>query len=131
MKVELSNKRSHRTSPPSSFENQTIVLVLIRDFKSLAGISAVASFEGEPPLRVVDEDLVDLPRRDAPAEHLGHDVLQDVGVAVASELGEAVLGVDVVRDDHLVLVALLHEERQAGGEKSREEKSSLQTAIWG
>ena len=72
-----------------------------------------ALLEGQPAFRVVDEDLVHLVLRDAPRQHLRHDVLQDVGVAVAAVLGEAVLGVDVVRDHDIVLVALLHEERQS------------------
>lgn len=72
-----------------------------------------ALFEGEPLFGVVDEDLVHLPLRDAPPQHLWHDVLQDVGIAVAPELGEAILGVDVVRDHYLVLIALFHQKRQA------------------
>ena len=72
-----------------------------------------ALLEGQPAFRVVDEDLVHLVLRDAPRQHLRHDVLQDVGVAVTAVLGEAVLGVDVVRDHDIVLVALLHEERQS------------------
>lgn len=78
-----------------------------------------ASFEGQPAFGVVDEDLVHLVLRDAPPQHLGHDVLQDVRVAVASELGEPVLGVDVVGDHDLVLVALLHQERQAERQQSK------------
>lgn len=73
-----------------------------------------ASFEGEPPFRVVDEHLVHLPLRDAPLQHLWDYILQDVRIAVAAKLGEAVLGVDVVRDHYHVLVALLREESQAG-----------------
>lgn len=72
-----------------------------------------ALLEGQPAFGVVDEDLVHLVLREAPRQHLRHDVLKDVGVAVAAVLGEAVLGVDVVRDHDLVLVALLHEGRQA------------------
>lgn len=59
--------------------------------------------------------------RDAPHQHLRHNVLQDVGVAVATVLGEAVFGVDVVRDHYLVLVALLREERQAGQRNEKNE----------
>lgn len=88
---------------------------LISHLKSLAGVPfAPASFEGEPLLRVVDEDLVHLPLRDAPRQHLWHYILQDVRIAVPAKLGEAVLGVDVVRDHYHVLVALLHQKRQAG-----------------
>lgn len=78
-------------------------------------VALSASFEGQPALGVVDEDLIHLLLRDAPHQHLRHDVPQDVRVAVAAVLGEAVLGVDVVRDQYLVAVALLHQERQAGG----------------
>ena len=72
-----------------------------------------ALFEGQPAFGVVDENLVHLVLRDAPHQHLRHNVVQDVRVAVAAVLGQAVLGVDVVRDQDLVLVALLHQERQA------------------
>lgn len=62
---------------------------------------------------VVDEDLVHLVLRDTPRQHLWHNVVQDVGVAVAAVLGKAVLGVDVMGDHYLVLVALLDEKPQA------------------
>lgn len=62
---------------------------------------------------VVNEDLVHLVLRDASGQHLGHDVVQDVRVAVAAVLGEAVLGVDVMGDHDPVLVALLDEKSQA------------------
>lgn len=54
----------------------------------------------------------------APRQHLWHNVLQDVRVAVAAVLGQAVLGVDVMSDHDLVLVALLHQKRQAEHEKT-------------
>lgn len=93
---------------------------IIATLKRLPWVSFIpALFEGQPAFRVVDEDLVHLVLRDAPHQHLRHNVLQDVGVAVAAVLGEAVLGVDVVRDHYLVLVALLHEERQAEQRKTR------------
>lgn len=57
--------------------------------------------------------------RDAPHQHLRHNVVQDVRVAVAAVLGEAVLGVDVVCNHYLVLVALLHKERQAECEREQ------------
>lgn len=79
-----------------------------------------ALFEGQPAFRVVDEDLIHLVLRDAPPQHLRHDVVQDVRVAVAAVLGEAVLGVDVVCDNYLVLVALLHKKRQAEHQKETE-----------
>lgn len=82
--------------------------------KSLAGVSFVALFEGEPLFGVVDEDLVHLPLRDAPPQHLWHYILQDVRIAVATKLGEAILGVNVVCDHYLVLIALLHEKCQTG-----------------
>lgn len=82
--------------------------------KSLAGISFVALFEGEPPFRVVDEDLVHLRLRDAPPQHLWHYILQDVRIAMAAKLGEAILGVDVMRDHYLVFIALFDEKCQAG-----------------
>ena len=72
-----------------------------------------ASFEGQPSFRVVDEDLIHLVLRDAPPQHFRRDVLQDGRVAVAAVLGETVLGVDVVSDHYLVLVALLYQVRQA------------------
>lgn len=78
-----------------------------------------ALFEGQPAFRVVDEDLVHLVLREAPHQHLWHNVLQDVRVAVAAVLGEAVLGVDVVCDHNLVLVAFLHKECQAEREKKK------------
>lgn len=62
---------------------------------------------------VVYEDLVHLVLRDAPHQHLRHNVVQDVRVAVTAVLGEAVLGVDVMGDHDLVLVALLDEKSQA------------------
>lgn len=87
-----------------------------------------ALFEGQPVFRVVDEDLIHLVLRNAPRQHLRHNVPQDVRVAVAAVLGETVLGVDVVRDQHLVLVALLHEERQAEREqRNREKRGALNT----
>lgn len=76
--------------------------------------------------RVVDEDLIHLVLWDAPAQHLRHYVVQDVRVAVAPELGETVLGVDVVCDHYLVLVALLHKKRQAEREQ-RHVKKKLNT----
>lgn len=72
-----------------------------------------ASFEGEPAFRVVDEDLVHLGLGDSPGQHLRHDVPEDVRVAVAAVLGQAIFAVNVVCDHDLVLVALLHQERQA------------------
>lgn len=75
--------------------------------------SLLILFEGQPVFRVVNEYFIHLVLRDAPGQHLRHNVLQDVRVAVASVLGQAVLGVDVVRDHNLVLVAFLHQERQA------------------
>lgn len=33
---------------------------------------------------------------------------------MAAKLGEAILGVDVMRDHYLVLIALLHKKCQAG-----------------
>lgn len=62
---------------------------------------------------VVNEDLVHLVLRDAPRQHLRHNVVQDVRIAVTAVLGEAVLGVNVVGDHDLVLVALLDEKSQA------------------
>lgn len=82
-------------------------------------MSCCASFEGQPAFGVVDEDLVHQVLRDAPRQHLRHDVVQDVGVAVAAVLGEAVLGVDVMGDHYLVLVALLDEKPQAAATQRR------------
>lgn len=87
--------------------------------KSSFPVCRCASLEGQPVFGVVDEDLVHLVLRDAPRQHLRHDVVQDVRVAMAAVLGEAVLGVDVVRDQHLVLVALPDEKRQAVATRER------------
>lgn len=76
-------------------------------------VCCCASFEGQPVFGVVNEDLVHLVLRDASGQHLRHDVIQDVRVSVAAVLGEAVLGVDVMGDHDLVLVALLDEKSQA------------------
>ena len=75
--------------------------------------ACVCLFESEPALGVVYEDLVHLCLGEAPPQHLGDDALQDVGVAVAAVLGQAVLGVDVVCHHDVVLIALLHQEPQA------------------
>lgn len=97
-----------------------ILIVYIRGgAKSAFPVCCCASLEGQPVFGVVDEDLVHLVLRDAPRQHLRHDVVQDVRVAMAAVLGEAVLGVDVVRDQHLVLVALLDEKRQAAATRER------------
>lgn len=86
--------------------------------KCLPWVSFLALFEGQPAFRVVDEDLIHLVLRDAPHQHLRHDVLQDVRVAVAAVLGETVLGVNIVCDHYHVLVALLHQEGQAEREQT-------------
>lgn len=91
--------------------------------------SPFALFEGQPVFRVVDEDLIHLVLWDAPHQHLRHYVLQDVRVAVAAELGETVLGVDVVRDHYLVFVALLHKQRQAEREQRNVKKSTRLTIL--
>ena len=96
----------------SSFGHNLKIKQLLHQ-KPPSGLFLFALFEGQPAFGVVDEDLVHLVLRDAPDQHLRHDVVQDVRVAVAAILGEPVLGVDVVRDHDLVLVALLHQERQA------------------
>lgn len=53
-------------------------------------------FKGQPVFGVVHQDLVHLLLCDAPRQHLGNYVPQDVGVAVAAKLGQTVLSVDVV-----------------------------------
>lgn len=75
-------------------------------------------FEGQPALWILNEDFIHLVLRDAPRQHLWHDVLQDVRVAVTAVLGQTVPGVDVMCDHYLVLVALLHQERQAEHEQT-------------
>lgn len=77
------------------------------------------SFEGQPFLRVVYEDLVHLVLRDSPRQHLWHNALQDVRVTVAAKLCEPVFGVDVMRDNYPVLVAFFHQERQARHKKQK------------
>lgn len=81
---------------------------------------------------VVNEDPVHLVLRDAPRQHLRRDVVQDVRVAVAAVLGEAVLGVDVMGDHDLVLVALLDEKSQAAarrrGERERRRRAQVRNA---
>lgn len=97
-----------------------ILIIYIRGgAKSAFPVCCCASLEGQPVFGVVDEDLVHLVLRDAPRQHLRHDVVQDVRVAMTAVLGEAVLGVDVVRNQHLVLVALFDEKRQAAATRER------------
>lgn len=48
---------------------------------------------------------------------------------MAAELGETVLGVDVVRDHYLVFVALLHKQRQAEREQRNVKKSTRLTIL--
>lgn len=80
-------------------------------------VSCCASLEGQPVFGVVYEDLVHLVLRDAPRKHLRHNVVEDVRVAVTAVLGEPVLGVDVMGDHDLVLVALLDEKAQAAARR--------------
>ena len=58
----------------------------------------------------MDQDLVHLALGYTSGQHLGRDVLQNVRVAVAPVFGQAVLGVNVMRDNNPVLITLLHKE---------------------
>src|SRR5216684_7734763 len=70
------------------------------------------SHKGEQAPWCLDQDGVDLVLAEAALAHHRHDILEDVAVAVAAELGQPRAVADVVRDDDALEMAVLDQRAQ-------------------
>lgn len=68
----------------------------------------MGSFECQPLLWVINQDLVHLVLRNSSGQHLGHNVFQNVRVAMPAIFGQAVLGVNVMCYHNAVLISLFN-----------------------
>lgn len=70
--------------------------------------------------RILYQYFVHLVLSDSSRQHFGNNIVQDVGEAMTTILGQSVLGVDIMSDEDSVFVTFLDQESQAGGTRQND-----------